>query len=108
MEAGAYLKMNHVQLDHPLGVPVPPRVRTGKSEGDRDVEYPSKAIITSDPGFIVDRSKLIVEYPNMGHHLVLDFNNVSIDLNDYDLLDKLLRGVLAQVLWIFRWIITFW
>jgi len=32
----------------------------------------------------------------MGNHLVLDFNNVTaVDLNNFEALDKLLRGVLA-------------
>jgi len=32
----------------------------------------------------------------MGNHLVLDFNNVSIDLNDYELLNKALREILSH------------
>ena len=36
------------------------------------------------------------EIPDMGNHLILDFNNVKFDLNDYELLDKKLREILAK------------
>jgi spermidine synthase len=41
-------------------------------------------------------NSLLRPYPNMGNHLILDFNNVTnVDLDDYELLNKLLREILA-------------
>jgi len=38
----------------------------------------------------------LMPYPNMGNHLILDFNNVtSVDLDNYESLNKLLREVLS-------------
>ena len=38
----------------------------------------------------------LIPYPSMGNHLILDFNNVtSVDLNDYEELDRKLREVLS-------------
>jgi len=38
----------------------------------------------------------LLPFPNMGHHLILDFNNVtSIDLNNYEELDQKIREVLG-------------
>ena len=34
--------------------------------------------------------------PDMGNHLILDFNNVSFDLNDFELLDRKLREILGK------------
>lgn len=36
------------------------------------------------------------EIPDMGNHLILDFNNVKFDLDNYELLDKKLREILAK------------
>lgn len=39
---------------------------------------------------------VLIPYPNMGHHLILDFNNVTtVDLNNYEELDKVLREILS-------------
>lgn len=39
----------------------------------------------------------LIPYPSMGNHLILDFNNVtSVDLNDYEELDRKLREVLSH------------
>jgi len=44
-----------------------------------------------------DIHNTLIPYPSMGHHLVLDFNNVtSVDLNNYEELDKLLREILSH------------
>ena len=34
--------------------------------------------------------------PDMGNHLILDFNNVSVDLNDFEFLDGKLREILGK------------
>ena len=34
--------------------------------------------------------------PDMGNHLILDFSNVTVDLNDFDFLDRKLREILAK------------
>jgi len=40
---------------------------------------------------------VLMPFPSMGNHLVMDFNNVtSVDLNDYELLDRKLREVLSS------------
>jgi spermidine synthase len=44
-----------------------------------------------------DVHSVLMPYPSMGNHLVLDFNNVtSVDLNDYQLLNQKLREVLSH------------
>lgn len=42
-----------------------------------------------------DANKLLKPYPDMGNHLVLDFYNVSRDLDNYEELDKVLRNILS-------------
>jgi spermidine synthase len=38
----------------------------------------------------------LIPLPNMGMHLVLDFNNVDVDLDNYEFLNKTMREILAQ------------